>query len=428
MRPPFGRLALAVVLAAAACRASAPVDNFAIPLDLGTSVPFDLAGLDLTGVDLANIDLAIIGDIAVTCTGGLSPCSGACVDLQGTATDCGRCGHDCAGGQCSGGVCQEVTLTTAVTVGTSFDIATDGVHVLWSSSAGDGSGPGPNTGVYAIATSGTGQTPFPIAPPADYMSPAARPQAMRVAGTTAYWVNYTDPSSVAWAVYRGPVAGGTVNNVTSYGTTGTIATMTVSPTASRVYVIAYSSSNTTSVRDCDPAGSGCTTIVNPVAGVAVAGGATAVADAAYLYWAEWGTGGGIRRFHLGDPASTAPVTLAGPYNTAANLVLDGGYLYWSVGSKIYRTPTTTADPQIVIDTGNNVAGVVAAGPYVVWGDSATGVIRYASSTPGGTAVNLAAGNQIHYNAGGGSGMLARDAGSVYWMNRGDNTIRKVALP
>src|SRR4051812_23750019 len=45
-------------------------------------------------------------DTGVSCTGGKQECSGACVDVQSSAENCGTCGHACAAGQaCAGGVC-----------------------------------------------------------------------------------------------------------------------------------------------------------------------------------------------------------------------------------------------------------------------------------------------------------------------------------
>ena len=47
---------------------------------------------------------------ALNCSSGLTPCSGACVDLAGAGSSCGACGHDCGGGLCSAGVCQPAVL------------------------------------------------------------------------------------------------------------------------------------------------------------------------------------------------------------------------------------------------------------------------------------------------------------------------------
>lgn len=40
-------------------------------------------------------------------------CGSSCVDVSMSPTNCGRCGHDCGGGQCTGGVCQPVAVADA---------------------------------------------------------------------------------------------------------------------------------------------------------------------------------------------------------------------------------------------------------------------------------------------------------------------------
>lgn len=45
-----------------------------------------------------------------SCTCSKTDCSGACVDLQSDANNCGRCGHSCQGGTCASGQCQAVVV------------------------------------------------------------------------------------------------------------------------------------------------------------------------------------------------------------------------------------------------------------------------------------------------------------------------------
>jgi len=66
-----------------------------------------------------------------TCTDTL--CSNQCVDLQTDGHNCGTCGHDCQGGQCSAGKCESVTLATGK--GRLFMVLVDGQFVYYG---GDG--------------------------------------------------------------------------------------------------------------------------------------------------------------------------------------------------------------------------------------------------------------------------------------------------
>jgi hypothetical protein len=78
-----------------------------------------------------------------TCTDTL--CSEQCVDLQTDPHDCGACGHDCQGGECSAGQCQSVTLATDK--GRLMMVVVDGTHVYYG---GDG------VDVRRVNTDGTG--------------------------------------------------------------------------------------------------------------------------------------------------------------------------------------------------------------------------------------------------------------------------------
>ena len=67
------------------------------------------------------------GACAMTCTGGTTNCSGACVDTQTDSQNCGACGLACQEGTvCSAGVCgQGCSGGAALCSGACVDIATD---------------------------------------------------------------------------------------------------------------------------------------------------------------------------------------------------------------------------------------------------------------------------------------------------------------
>jgi hypothetical protein len=67
------------------------------------------------------------------CENGLTPCGDGCIDTDTTATDCGTCGHDCGGGECSAGHCQPVTLAAEL-ASVPWGVAAAGNAVFWSRS------------------------------------------------------------------------------------------------------------------------------------------------------------------------------------------------------------------------------------------------------------------------------------------------------
>lgn len=54
-------------------------------------------------------------DAPLVCEAGLA-CGGSCVDPNIEPKHCGRCGHDCGGGQCAAGVCQSTKVYEDLTV------------------------------------------------------------------------------------------------------------------------------------------------------------------------------------------------------------------------------------------------------------------------------------------------------------------------
>lgn len=66
---------------------------------------------------------------AAACPPGLTSCSSTCVDTQTSKTHCGACGHDCGGGECTGGTCQPVTIKSGLH--NPYGVTTVGNAVFW---------------------------------------------------------------------------------------------------------------------------------------------------------------------------------------------------------------------------------------------------------------------------------------------------------
>jgi hypothetical protein len=99
---------------------------------------------------------AVVG-VAALALGGLGACSGllsindrmldplldagvkadGCGDPQSDPLNCGRCGHDCLGGACSGGVCQPVAIVVPDAGARPFHIALKDNYVYWTDPLND---------------------------------------------------------------------------------------------------------------------------------------------------------------------------------------------------------------------------------------------------------------------------------------------------
>lgn len=69
------------------------------------------------------------------CPTGQGMCGGACQSFQTDANNCGSCGHSCAPGTCSAGVCKPWQIASQVEITT---LATDGNYVAWSGQGSTG--------------------------------------------------------------------------------------------------------------------------------------------------------------------------------------------------------------------------------------------------------------------------------------------------
>jgi hypothetical protein len=70
------------------------------------------------------------GATQIACDATQIACGEVCVDLKADGKNCGKCGHDCLGGQCDLGICQPVTLVPAD--GYLNDLIPIGDYLFWS--------------------------------------------------------------------------------------------------------------------------------------------------------------------------------------------------------------------------------------------------------------------------------------------------------
>jgi hypothetical protein len=98
-------------------------------------------------------------------------------DLEKDPHNCGRCGHDCQGGNCAGGACQAMTVASE---SAPWGIVVDGAEVYFASNLN-----APNGSVWKCSTAGCGTKSFALA------SRLGSPSRVAVQSGTVYWTNFT---------------------------------------------------------------------------------------------------------------------------------------------------------------------------------------------------------------------------------------------
>ena len=108
--------------------ASADATTSAAPVDGTVSPPSVEAAVSTASPEGAVSTPSADGAALDEGTAEASPCG----DTSSVATNCGRCGHDCLGGQCSGGVCQPLALIAADAGASPTDLAFDDAYLYWT--------------------------------------------------------------------------------------------------------------------------------------------------------------------------------------------------------------------------------------------------------------------------------------------------------
>ena len=154
----------------------------------------------------------VIGSAGEPGAGGAYPCGCAdseiccddvCVDPESDPANCGGCGHDCLGGQCSAALCQPVLLWQAPEGRTIKDIDADATNVYFLDRPVTNQGFGTVNRIWKIAETG--------GDPLEFASEITLPQTeITVGGGFVYWAYWTFGNRIR----RVPSSGGMVETFT----------------------------------------------------------------------------------------------------------------------------------------------------------------------------------------------------------------------
>ena len=228
-----------------------------------------------------------------------------CGSVTSDPKNCGRCGHDCLGGACQGGLCQPVVLATGQPA--SQCLAVDGVNVYWTNEGAGGSVP-PTGTVMKVAIGGG--APVTLASGLDW------PLGVASDGASVYWIEGITSSALLKKV---PVGGGSPTVVASVAAGGS---SSVAVDAQRIYWV--DSAGIKSV----PLAGGAPTLLAPDASANYL-----AIDATSVYWLDSPSGQClVKKVPLAG--GTAPVTLASVNQSCitSHIQVGAGSVYWMTGA------------------------------------------------------------------------------------------------
>ncbi|HSQ63684.1 MAG TPA: hypothetical protein VLM85_10745 [Polyangiaceae bacterium] len=385
------------------CVGDAPI----VPIDSGSDGG---GGSDSGGGD-------VVAD--VSCTSPLTTCGGACVNTDSDKANCGRCGHDCVGGACTTGVCQPLKVANgAGPITNAPPMATDGTYVCWSINTSSGT-------VYCAPTNVTTAVPIAVASGQD------KPAAIAVAAGKVFW---------------GTGGGGiiTLHSGNPANTSDTPLTPTIAPLGGDFYdlenlaansagtqlYVSYENSLSNGVDyalmidDLDIGGQSRSNVVT-VSGtnsLSMRTRGLVTDDKALFYSYNYGAtnGGTVVRTPLGSGSGTV---ISSAEDSPVGTFVDNGFAYWANSSAIRRSTITQAPaPADVVPNVGSVIGLAATSTHVVWTEYGGQEVKIAPAA-GGAASTYVAGQ-----LGDEPSSLVRDTVAIYWIDKSDGSLHKVAVP
>jgi Stigma-specific protein, Stig1 len=348
------------------------------------------------------------GATLIACDAPLSACGKACVDLKADPKNCGRCGHDCLGGECALGVCQPFTVAPGQS--NPGSIVSDGLYVYWTGSDVDAKNP------YVARRRVDASDAIKV----------IAPHEARAVGLT------ISPSGIEW------LGDGRVRSCKAPDCDG--GPNDLQPTVSDCFEILYFPLKSTLFWSCQTvyAQNNGSLWSGPIPGTTSTHvqpsslNPTAIAsDADNVYWlnasgfnseATYNTDGSIWRWRASDGMTTALVT--GLAAQLSKIAVGSGALYFTPGGvDIFRIPLPNGvlSPPKFADA-REVGGMVADENALYWSDYRGGVIERCPHSSQCPMPEVIAPGQTD------AGEMTQDAISIYWTaeNGGDGSIRRLA--
>jgi hypothetical protein len=340
-----------------------------------------------------------------TCQGGKcvctnTVCGGSCVDLQKDTKNCGSCGHDCQGGTCNLGVCQDVTLASSQV--SPYFITTDGTNVYWTNSSSVVRVP---VGGGSTTTIASGQSS------AEYIA---------VDSTNVYWVDDSSGGVIKTCL---KTSSSCTPTIIASGQAWNIGGIAIDST--NIYWTPASGSGYPAIVSCSKSATNCT----PTTLITATQTNDAVAlatDGTTLYWTDGNAN--LVMCTLGSCSGTKTTLITG--YPGSLLAIDGSNIYWAPnsGSLAYQcdrtNPSKCGGSLVTLASGESaITGITVDSSNVYWStNGGSGDIRQCKiGGCGGTPKTVGSG------PGSKSYGVALDTTSIYWSNSGGSgSIMKIA--
>jgi hypothetical protein len=351
-----------------------------------------------------------VGTACAPCPLGTDDCdqSGSCdTELDDDPAHCGRCGHDCLGGDCVDGACQPVSLATGQA--TLWAITQDASHVYFSAATNAG-----EWSFYRVAKAGG--APELVAALGD----THLPRDIAVDDAELFWADW-DMASVFKV---GKTGGGAVEQVTPFTAVFMRTLSLCGPSDTSVY---FGSVFNDGLHSAPKAGGA----ASPVATAFWPFGLTC--DDTHLYWIDNDTAmgpmvGRIRRAPKIDGSQAVDIAAAAVFNTdtaisniGGDIHLEGNHVYWlNANGEIARVVKDGSMPaEIFLDDEVGAAGLTVDSQHLYWLNHDEGrVKRLALADPRSVEV-LAEGEA-------GPVAIVGDASAIFWTNAESGVLRKLA--
>ncbi len=289
----------------------------------GGATPVDAsAGTDGSARDAQQDACSPSGECGKICDSGSVSCVGAVVGLQTDRSNCGSCGHDCLGGECSDGNFQPFAVVTNQY--NPIYVAVNATDLYWTTGTG---------GVLSAPISGG---------PAVKLYSGKEAEGIALDSSFVYWSTYLGGTILRMPLHGGPVT--------------TLLTPTTRPLG-----IAVDSTHlyfTTFYGDVMvmPITGGTPVTFVPATSNAFVGGIAV--NAVNVVWGSWPdvvevplAGGTPTVLVTGQPTQSSPVGIA----------LDGLNVYWAneYGGLVAKAPITGGPPTVIVSGFSTYAGGVA---------------------------------------------------------------------